>query len=100
MTRERLDLYVQTPQGVFVRRVQPPLFSPRLVTGHGIEGATRTAAAFWGLPDFVFKPVLQARGSSNREIGDVIVIVGDRAVVLQVKVRQSPSSLARREQSW
>src|SRR2546425_1070959 len=98
---DTLDLYIETPNGVYLRRVQPAITLPiERRSGHAIEGATRIAAAFWGLPDFVFRPALRSRDSANREIGDGILIVGERGVVLQVKSRQAASSESTRERLW
>ncbi len=68
--------------------------------GHAAEEATQEAAAVWGLPDFVYRQsVVQLRGGI-RELGDGIVIVGDTAMVLQVKRRTVPSGRTDRESSW
>ena len=96
-----LQLEVETPQGLFVRTIRPAAFLPdELDRGQAAETATRGAAAYWGLRDFVFRPALQRRGSGNRELGDSIVVVGPWAASVQVKSRHVPSSDERRERTW
>jgi hypothetical protein len=55
--------------------------------GAGAEKATRTSAAIWGLPDFVFRSVVTATGSGVRERGDALLVVGGLGAVVQVKAR-------------
>lgn len=101
MTEATLILQVETPDGVFLRRIMPASVLPTDVTqGDAAEDATRNAAAIWGLPDFVFRPSLKRHGSGTRELGDAILIVGDRAACIQVKARAVPSSDDARERSW
>lgn len=68
--------------------------------GSAAEGATRRAAAAWGLPDFIYEPVLRRKGSSNREISDGIIIHGPSGVVIQVKHRSAPKDNPTRETNW
>jgi len=68
--------------------------------GIAAEKAVQDAAALWGLPDFVYRPAVQARASGVREIGDGILIVGGLAVVIQVKSRVAFSSDPAKEQRW
>jgi hypothetical protein len=42
----------------------------------------------WGLPDFVFRPQVIAKGSGQRELGDATIITGSKAVAVQVKSRE------------
>lgn len=101
MTEPTLILEVETPDGVFPRPIMPAsILPPDVDRGNATERATRNAAAFWGLPDFVFRSALRVRGSGNRELGDAILVVGDRAASVQVKARQAPSQDDRRERSW
>lgn len=94
-------LRIETPDGVFLRPIMPAsLLPPDVEQGGAAEDATRAAAAFWGLPDFVFRPALRRHGSGNRELGDAILIVGDRAASVQIKARHAPSSDERKERSW
>jgi hypothetical protein len=96
-----LTIRVDTAAGVFMRRVRPATLLPTDVRpGDAAQDATRDAAAFWGLPDFIFRPALQARGSGDREIGDALVIVGDLGASVQVKARPFPTTLESRERSW
>lgn len=101
MAEPRLILRVETPDGVFLRPIMPA--SALAVVGErgpAAEDATRGAAASWGLPDFVFRSTLQRRGSGVRELGDAIVVVGDRAASVQVKARSSVSNSSAREHAW
>lgn len=101
MPEPTLVLRVETPDGVFLRPIMPAsLLPPDVEHGGAAEEATRSAAAFWGLPDFVFRPALRPRGSGSRELGDAILVVGDRAASVQVKARHSPSNDDRKERSW
>ncbi|MGH2917846.1 MAG: hypothetical protein ACRDLS_04495 [Solirubrobacteraceae bacterium] len=68
--------------------------------GDAAERATLDAAALWGLPDFVYRPSLRKLGSGTRELGDAVVIVGDQALVVQVKSRVGTPSSADRERNW
>jgi hypothetical protein len=64
------------------------------------EHATRSAVARWGLPDFVYRPVVRRLGSGTRELGDVLLLVGHRALVVQVKSRHTVREDEAREESW
>lgn len=101
MPEPTLVLRVETPDGVFLRPIMAAsLLPPDMEHGGAAEEATRVAAAFWGLPDFVFRPALRRRGSGGRELGDAILVVGDRAASIQVKARHAPSNDDRKERSW
>ena len=98
---ELLLLQVDTPNGVFVRRIPPAVVLPvGAEHGSAAEDATRAAAAKYGLPDFVYRPKLQARASGVREIGDALVIAGQYAAAIQVKSRPAPTGSERRERAW
>jgi hypothetical protein len=96
-----LRLLVETDGGMFVHEILPARTLPDSVeVGPGAEEATRSAAAAFGLPDFVFRPTVRAKGSRSRELGDAIVTVGEFAAVVQVKARKVASSDGKRERSW
>ncbi|MEW1913628.1 hypothetical protein AB0442_35265 [Kitasatospora sp. NPDC085895] len=96
-----LTLVVDTPLGVAARRIAPALPRPNGVEpGIGAEEATHAAAATWGLPDFVFRAPIRKVGSGQRELGDRVVIVGDRAAAIQVKCRQGEQRDPAGERSW
>jgi hypothetical protein len=96
-----LTLVVETPTGTYLRPIRPATVLPTgMGAGDGAEHATRSAAAYWGMPDFVFRPRQQSRGSASREIGDAILVVGGMAASVQVKAREAPSGNDRRERSW
>ncbi|MGW6865137.1 hypothetical protein [Streptomyces sp. NPDC054901] len=86
---EALTLVVDTPKGTHIRRIPPALPLPAHIDhGPGAEEATHTAAATWGLPDFVFQQAAHAtKGSGRRELGDRLLLAGHRGAVVQVKAR-------------
>jgi hypothetical protein len=96
-----VTIVIDTAYGVLVREVPAasPL-PPDSLGGHASEAATRDAAAIWGLPDFLYRAVVYRKGSSSREFGDNLLIVGDLGLVVQVKRREQPSADATREQAW
>ncbi len=94
-------LFVETPSGTFIRSVRPATVLPKQSPiGDAAEDATRRAAAYWGLPDFVFRSKQLARGAATREVGDAIVVVGPMAVSVQVKARQVLGTDETRERLW
>src|SRR5205807_1725602 len=101
MSEPWVTLEVETPNGVFLRQVRPATVLRKGVpSGPAAENATRSAAAYWGLPDFVFRPAQRIRGSSTREIGDVIVVVGVVGASIQVKARHALTTSEAEERSW
>jgi hypothetical protein len=92
---------VETPTGTFNRTIRPASLLPE-ETGPGpdAEVATRGAAAFYGLPDFVFHPVVERRGPGVREIGDALLIAGRKGAAVQVKARQETTDDDQRERRW
>lgn len=73
---------------IFARPVPPALpLDPTDDPGPAAEVASLHAAAFWGLPDFVFNPSTVRKGGAQREVGDCTVIAGQRALAVQVKHR-------------
>ncbi len=92
---------VETTAGVLVREV--PSTSPLLsrdIHGDAAEDSISGAADTWGLPDFVYEPVVVEKGDAQREIGDLFVIVEGLAAVVQVKGRPKPTNAPERECSW
>ncbi|MFC8270360.1 hypothetical protein ACFUIZ_32265 [Streptomyces cinereoruber] len=97
-----LTLIVETPNGPHLRHIPPALPLPAH-TEHGTaaEEATHTAAATWGLPDFVFQQVTHAaKGSGSREQGDRLLIAGHRGAVVQVKARTIQPKADDLEVNW
>lgn len=68
--------------------------------GAAAEEATHTAAAEFGLPDFVYRAELRKLGSGTREPGDGLVIVGDLGVAIQVKSRVELTTDPEKERRW
>ncbi|MBK3646834.1 hypothetical protein [Streptomyces sp. MBT33] len=97
-----LTLVVDTPQGTHLRRIPPALSLPSHVDhGTGAEVAVHTAAATWGMPDFVFQQTEHAaKGSGQRELGDCLLLAGERGAVVQVKARTIPPKPAAEEARW
>jgi len=96
-----VTLFVQTAGGIFLRTVQSAtLLREGKPPGYAAEDATRDAAAFWGLPDFIFRSAQLAHGTSTREVGDAVVVVGALGASVQVKSRPTPTANAARERSW
>ena len=97
-----LTLIVDTPQGTHVRRIPPALPLPSHIDhGAGAEAAVHTAAATWGMPDFVFKQAAHAaKGSGQRELGDRLLLAGNRGAVVQVKARTITPKPADQEAGW
>ncbi len=73
--------------------------NPYVEHGKAAEDAAHSAAATWGLPDFVFLPSAEHRGSKNREISDGLIVTGDKGIVLQVKSRTAATG-PDREAAW
>lgn len=98
---QELTLVISTGDETYLRRVAAATaLDPRLRQGTAAEKATISAAARWGLPDFVFPPVKRKLKSGIREISDGMVVVGERALILQVKSRERPSDDAQSEERW
>ncbi|MFI8861224.1 hypothetical protein ACIGW5_32355 [Streptomyces prasinus] len=97
-----LTLIVDTPQGTHLRRVPPALPLPSHVDhGAGAEAAVHTAAATWGMPDFVFQQIAHAsKGSGRRELGDRLLLAGGRGAVVQVKARTISPKPDAQEAGW
>jgi len=95
------QLVIETSNGVAVRNI-PPAMPLRLLESQGKEAehATHSAAATWGLADFVFRPELRRLTSGVRELGDGVLLIGDLGVVVQVKSREEPAEDPDRERRW
>ncbi|MFF9150488.1 hypothetical protein ACF1BN_37180 [Streptomyces sp. NPDC014861] len=97
-----LTLIVDTPSGPYTRRIPPAIPLPAHPEhGKAAEIAAHTAAATWGLPDFVFQQTAYAaRGSGSREQGDRLLIAGRRGALVQVKARTIPPKADALEVNW
>jgi hypothetical protein len=96
-----MQLVIDTNEGPFLRSISAAL--PRRLQreqGKEAESATHAAAAIWGLADFVFEPAHRRRNAGVRELGDGVLVLGDLAVVLQVKSREVTSAESERERRW
>jgi len=96
-----IRIEVETPTGTFMRTIRPATLLPEGgAHGPAAEAATRGAAAFHGMPDFVFHPALERRGPGVREIGDALLVAGHNGAAVQVKARQAATDDADRERAW
>lgn len=96
-----LTLMVETSAGVFLRPIAHALPLPAGSNqGSAAEAAVESCAAVWGLPDFVYRPVLRRVSSGTREIGDRILLVGRNGVVVQIKRRADRTDDETREAAW
>jgi hypothetical protein len=101
VTDGQIVIEVETPNGTFLRTIRPATLLPEGVArGPEAEAATRGAAAFHGLPDFVFHPALERRGPGIREIGDALLVAGSNGAAIQVKARQAATDDPGRERAW
>lgn len=97
-----LTLIVDTPSGPYMRRIPPAQPLPTHIDhGPAAEEAAHTAAATWGMPDFVFQQVEHAsKGSGRRELGDRLLLAGHRGAVVQVKARTIKPKPDAQEAAW
>lgn len=98
---EQLALLVSTAEGVF-ERVIPDATPLRPLPRNGVaaEMAVQDAASTWGLPDFVFSPLVERKGSGVREVSDGLIVAGNRGAIIQVKTRETEPRTVERETSW
>ncbi|MEU0002313.1 hypothetical protein ABZ069_35980 [Streptomyces microflavus] len=98
---DSVSLIVETSAGTHVRRIPPAMPLPADVEpGIGAEKAAHTAAATWGLPDFVFQSSLARKGSGQRELGDRLLLSGNRGAVIQIKSRTVKPKGDAEERAW
>ncbi len=65
------------------------------------EQRVREIAGLLGVADFVYVPVLESKGSSQREISDGMLICGQDGLIIQVKTRSADQDDdADRAQRW
>jgi hypothetical protein len=100
-TGNGIAVLVETPRGPMVRLIPPASPLPAADRqGAAAEQAAHEAAAIWGLPDFAYEPGIEHSGSGPRELGDLILIVGSRGAVVQVKSREAQVTDPDRERAW
>ena len=92
---------IETAAGAAMRRI-PPALPPRLAGDHGkaVEDVAQGAAMLWGMPDFVFRPLIRRVGTGSRELGDGVLTTGDLALAMQVKARPDPTPNPDPEETW
>lgn len=84
----QLTVLLQVGDAIYCRPIPAALpLDPSKESGTATEDASRQAAARWGLPDFVFTPAQARKGGASREIGDCTIVVGPRALAIQIKHR-------------
>lgn len=88
--RDQTTLIMDTGDGIYERIIpRATSLNPALKRGHAAERSALAAAATWGVPDFVMRPKVEAKGSGVREISDGLLIVGDQGLILQSKAREA-----------
>jgi hypothetical protein len=55
--------------------------------GFAVEDYARRLAGSLGVADFVYQPVVERKGSAQREISDGVLACGDDGLIVQVKAR-------------
>jgi hypothetical protein len=93
-------LLVETSQGLFRRTITRIRSGESLIHGRDVESLTKTLATAWGLPDFIFAPIVVRKGGAQREIGDAFILIGDLGACLQIKSRKESSADPEREKAW
>jgi hypothetical protein len=69
--------------------------------GADAEQRAREIAALFGVPDFVYRPLLERKGSTHREISDGMVICGEDGLIMLVKAREAPTrDTPQRAERW
>ena len=58
--------------------------------GADAEARAREIAALLGVPDFIYLPLLERKGATQREISDGMLICGEDGLIMQVKTREAP----------
>jgi hypothetical protein len=66
-----------------------------------VEEHARSIAGLLGVPDFVYEPVLEPKGTGQREVSDGMIICGDDGLIMQVKSRDSSiADTPERAEQW
>ncbi len=84
-------------------RVTAITYDPIVTYGDWTEQRVTRATAAGGQPDFTFDAYVVRRGSGQREIGDTVVWLGRRVLVISTKARdfeQGQHDSVERAQSW
>jgi len=69
--------------------------------GAVVEEHARQIAGLLGVPDFVYEPVLEPKGTGQREVSDGMIICGDDGLIMQVKSRDSSAAdTPERAEQW
>jgi hypothetical protein len=63
---------------------------PNHSRGADAEEQARRIAALLGVQDFVYRPLLERKGPTQREISDGMIICGEDGLIMQVKAREAP----------
>ncbi len=94
-------LVVETDMGFVVQRILTPRRAVGASAGPAAEASTKRLAVKWGLHDFLFHgPHISKGRGRSREVGDVLVVVGDVGLVLQVKSRGAAVASRVKEANW
>lgn len=81
----------------FRPRSQLPVSDTR---GYQSEKSVKEIALEWGFPENVYSRAVISKGSATREVGDLLLVSGKRAVVLQVKSRNAENDDLEKIKRW
>ncbi len=70
------------------------------VRGYQSEQQVIDIALSWGFPENVYFPAVISKGSATREISDLLLISGKRAVVVQTKSRNAENDDLQKIERW
>lgn len=86
---------------VTFQRFRPRPKSPVSDTrGYQSEKSVKEIALEWGFPENVYSRAVISKGSATREVGDLLLVSGKRAVVLQVKSRNAENDDLEKIKRW
>jgi hypothetical protein len=81
----------------FRSRPKSPVSDTR---GYQSEKSVKEIALEWGFPENVYSRALISKGSATREVGDLLLVSGKRALVLQVKSRNAEKDDLQKIERW
>jgi hypothetical protein len=74
---------------------------PKRSRGSVSEEQARRIASILGVPGFVYTPLLEPKGATQREVSDGVLMCGDNGLIMQVKARETPEcDTAARAERW
>lgn len=86
---------------VTFQRFRPqPQYPVSEVRGYQSEKRVMDIALKWGFPENVYSPAVISKGSATREISDLLLVSGKRAVVVQTKSRNAENDDLQKIERW